>query len=124
MLYGDAPSYADPVLQKVHWQAGPRLGAGPVVWAGQVLNGTRWPEGVLLRSGIGLACSRRVITRRMSREGIMVKRGIVLSAIVAIGLAASSARPADAQSFPSHSIKIVVPFPPGGPSDVAARLVT
>jgi tripartite-type tricarboxylate transporter receptor subunit TctC len=53
----------------------------------------------------------------------MVARGMIVSAIVAVGLALSGAHPADAQSFPSRPIKIVVPFPPGGPSDVAARLV-
>src|SRR5712692_11898074 len=31
---------------------------------------------------------------------------------------------AHAQSYPSRSITVVVPFPAGGPSDVVARIVT
>jgi tripartite-type tricarboxylate transporter receptor subunit TctC len=37
---------------------------------------------------------------------------------------AASAVPVHAQDYPSRSITVIVPFPPGGASDVVARIVT
>ena len=54
----------------------------------------------------------------------MGTKAFALSAIVAVSLGATGSHPANAQSYPERLIKIVVPFPAGGPSDVAARLVT
>jgi tripartite-type tricarboxylate transporter receptor subunit TctC len=51
----------------------------------------------------------------------MVAKGVFLAALAAVGFAALAQ--AQGQSFPNRLIKIVVPYPPGGPSDVAARLV-
>ena len=51
----------------------------------------------------------------------MIIKGVLLTVLAIVSFAASG--PADAQSFPNRLIKIVVPYPPGGPSDVAARLV-
>jgi tripartite-type tricarboxylate transporter receptor subunit TctC len=51
----------------------------------------------------------------------MFIRRTLLAALAAVSFVASDR--AEAQEFPDKLIKIVVPFPPGGPSDVAARLV-
>jgi tripartite-type tricarboxylate transporter receptor subunit TctC len=54
----------------------------------------------------------------------MLAKGIFLSVTAAISLALAGVHPAAGQSYPVRPIKIVVPYPPGGPSDVAARLVS
>lgn len=53
----------------------------------------------------------------------MVRRG-VLKGLGALALPALAARPATAQSWPGRPVRFIVPFPPGGASDVVSRLVT
>jgi tripartite-type tricarboxylate transporter receptor subunit TctC len=50
------------------------------------------------------------------------RRAVSVALLTLVGLAVSP-RPLLAQTFPERSIKIVVPFPAGGPTDVAARLI-
>ena len=54
----------------------------------------------------------------------MRTKRIFLTAIVAVSIGVAGASLASAQSYPDRLIKIVVPYPPAGPADVAARLVT
>jgi tripartite-type tricarboxylate transporter receptor subunit TctC len=53
----------------------------------------------------------------------MVSVRSVLSAIAMIALGIGAVGPASAQSYPDKPIKLIVPFPPGGPMDTMARLV-
>ena len=52
----------------------------------------------------------------------MIGKSLVLCAVAAIGLALSVG-PTPAQSYPEKPIKLIVPFPPGGPMDTLARFM-
>ncbi|MFL4982439.1 MAG: hypothetical protein ACJ8EN_02555 [Xanthobacteraceae bacterium] len=49
---------------------------------------------------------------------------ILLLAALVVAPAAAQGHPAeDGATFPNRTIRIVVPFPAGGPSDIVARLI-
>jgi tripartite-type tricarboxylate transporter receptor subunit TctC len=56
----------------------------------------------------------------MTLRSFTRRHAITLAAVTLAGLAAG---PAAAQAWPSKPIKLIVPFPPGGPTDTASRLV-
>ncbi|GAA5236986.1 tripartite tricarboxylate transporter substrate binding protein [Verticiella sediminum] len=60
----------------------------------------------------------RTVTRW--RHGL---RALALGLVAALG-ATTGAGAAAAATFPSQPIRLVVPFPPGGPSDVTARAIS
>ena len=50
-----------------------------------------------------------------------MKKFVLLSGLAACGIVAAEA--AVAQSYPSRNVRIIVPFGPGGPADVYARVI-
>jgi len=47
----------------------------------------------------------------------------VWSIVATIGFGLNASGPAIAQSYPTRAIKMILPFPPGGPSEFVIRLV-
>src|SRR6187401_2583247 len=66
---------------------------------------------------------RSTTSRRTNGGGPMIVRRTLVTALVTLAFA-GGAVPALAQSYPSRVIKLVVPFTPGSPNDVMARLLT
>src|SRR4029077_12226481 len=62
---------------------------------------------------------------RQRRRECVMKPGVSVWASIVIAMAfVAGIVPARAQNYPSRSITVIVPFPPGGASDVVARIVT
>ena len=53
----------------------------------------------------------------------MIAYRLVLCALAAISAVLSVTGGVEAQAYPDRLIKMVVPYPPGGPIDTTARLV-
>jgi tripartite-type tricarboxylate transporter receptor subunit TctC len=51
-----------------------------------------------------------------------MKKSILLGAALIAPLMIGGLSPLQAQTYPAHNITMIVPFPPGGPSDIVARI--
>ena len=60
--------------------------------------------------------------RRLIREETVHKIRVILGGLAAL-LLALAPQLAKAQDFPTRPVRIVVAFPPGGPTDFVGRLV-
>jgi tripartite-type tricarboxylate transporter receptor subunit TctC len=63
----------------------------------------------------------KVCDRRTKREAATMIRALLTAALLA---AYALLTPAQAQNYPNRPIKVVVPFPPGGPTDGMARIIS
>jgi tripartite-type tricarboxylate transporter receptor subunit TctC len=54
---------------------------------------------------------------------IMISRRAFLTSTACAGAAALAPWPARAQAYPNNVVRIIVPFPPGGATDVLGRVV-
>lgn len=54
---------------------------------------------------------------------MMLNRRRCLQTLVAVTAAAAGTRVAWSQSYPARPVRLIVPFAPGGPNDLAARLI-
>jgi tripartite-type tricarboxylate transporter receptor subunit TctC len=52
-----------------------------------------------------------------------MRRRSLLAIIATLGIVRAGLTPLAAQTYPVRPIKVIVPFPPGGPTDVLARLL-
>jgi tripartite-type tricarboxylate transporter receptor subunit TctC len=63
------------------------------------------------------------VAQKASREEHTMRRGLFLSVVAAMLLASGVSYGQSANSFPTRQVRIVVPYPAGGPTDLIARLV-
>src|SRR5262245_65004596 len=72
---------------------------------------------------MGFAALNPSYNRTLPRGHHMNRRRVLAGAACLVGAALAAKTPAMAQDYPNQSIRMIVPFGPGGGSDIVARIV-
>src|ERR1700730_13253977 len=63
------------------------------------------------------------VAQKASREEHTMRRGLFSSIVAAMLLATGVSHGQPARPYPTRQVRIVVPYPAGGPADLIARLL-
>lgn len=69
----------------------------------------------------GKACRRAGSAPKQKRRSALACRGALSAVLLALSLVSGAAF---SQTYPSRAVTVVVPWPPGGAADIAARVIT
>src|SRR5690242_12530741 len=81
-----------------------------------------WHPWCLNECAVATGCPpSRMMTTQRRRTSVQLIRWLVVASIFALIVTPAAAQ--DTQNFPNRPIRIIVPFPAGGPTDILTRIV-
>src|SRR6266568_8485112 len=81
------------------------------------------PASLFMPAVTGFAQDRFRVRREIAMETTMRQTPIVLAFVSMLAASFASERPVQAENYPARPVKLVLPYPAGGPGDVIARVL-